>query len=226
MVELWLAHLRGPGAFRGRVVLLTNRPTLPLPDVELVRLEDTPRSRKDLFRQRPLAYDRLPVRAGERWMQMDADMLAIRPMAPLFAAPGETRLLASPSGLTALDNAAPLLGRPARLWYGRVRGWRGRRGVSACLTTCVGERWAELMRPWAEAVRRYDDGPRREPVGDQGILNYLLITGRIRVGALPDGLIHHVLRRDHEDAEAEARAHVLHFPNPWKLELMKRRSVV
>ena len=226
MVELWLAHLRGPGAFAGRVLLLTNQRTLPLPGVELVPIGDDATDRKALFRQRPLTWDRLPVRAGESWMQLDADSLALRPVEPLFARPGDRSLRCSPSGLTVLRNADPVLGRVGRLWHGRVRGWRERPGVSACLTSCMGEHWARLMAPWAEAVRRYQRRPTGKPVGDQGLLNLLYLTGRIEVSVLPPGLIHHV--RGEEDlfgAEANA-AHVLHFPNPWRAEQMRRRSVV
>lgn len=226
MMELWLSHLRGPGAFTGRVVLLTNESDLPLPDVELVPIEDSPRTRKDLFRQRPLAYDRLPVRPGERWMQMDADTLAVRPIEPLFARPGETTLRAAPSGLTLMENAAPALSRPARFWYGRVRGQNGRPGVSACITSCMGEHWHRLMAPWAAAIRRYNDRPRSTPVGDQGFLNLMHMTGQIDVTPLPAELIYHVRGEEDLYCEAAEGATVLHFPNPWKVELMTRRSVV
>lgn len=226
MVELWLAHLRGPGGFTGRVVLLTNEKDLPLPDVELVPIEDTAANRKELFRQRPLAYDRLPVRSGERWMQLDADTLAMRSIEPLFARPGDTTLRASPSGLTVIENAAPVLSRVERFWYGRVRGWHDRPGVSACLTSCTGEQWNRLMGPWAAAIRRHNARGSQAPIGDQGFLNLLYMKGEVSVTPLPAGLIYHVRGETDLYGGAAEQAHVLHFPNPWKLEFMKRRSLV
>lgn len=228
MVELWLAHLRGPGKFNGRVLLLTNQPVLPFRDVELVKMDDRAESRTGLFRQRPLAYDRLPVQPGERWMQMDADSLAVRPIEPLFVRRGDDRMVASPSGLTALANASPVLSRPRQIWYSRVRGWRGRMGVSACLTSCNAEHWQKLMRPWADAIREYNAiaAERSQPSGDQGFLNLMYISGKADITPLPPGLVFHVGKPEQLDEEAAQEAHWLHFPNPWKLELMKRRSVV
>ena len=226
MVELWLAHLRGPGRFAGRVVLLTNEPRLPLRDVELVPLGATPADRRQLFLQRVLAWDRLAVRRGEWWMQLDADTLVVRPLEALFPATDEATLWASPSGLTPLDpmHAASLLSRPQRLWYGRVRGWRRRLGVSACITTCAGAHWAALMGAWAGAIHAHGDRPVPE-LGDQSFLNLLHMTGAIRVRALPPALVHHVRTEADLGAAAAERAHVLHFPNPHKLAMMKQRSV-
>ena len=227
MVELWLAHLRGPGGFTGRVLLLTNQRNLPLGDVELMPLDDTPSDRRQLFLQRVLVYDRLPVRPGERWMQLDVDTLTVRPVEPLFAGPGETALRAAPSGLTPLDpmHARSLLRRPARLWYGRVLRWNGRLGVSACLTSCTGEHWPRLMGQWAAEIRHHEGKP--TPIlGDQSFLNLAHMTGRIKIAPLPAGSIHHVREEAEMEGDAAERASVLHFPNARKLDMMKEMSLV
>lgn len=160
-------------------------------------------------------------------MQLDVDALAVRPVEPLFAGPRETALRAAPSGLAAMDplHAHRLVGGPARLWYGRVLGWRRRLGVSACCTSCTGEQWPRLMGEWAAAIRRH--GRRPAPVlGDQSFLNLLYVTRRIGIRALPPGAIHHVYGEPDAEGEAAERARVLHFPNARKLEMMKQMSVV
>ena len=227
MVELWLAHLRGPGRFTGRILLLSNQRQLPLEDVEIVPLDDSPSDRRQLFLQRVLAYDRLPVRARERWMQLDVDTLSVRPVEPLFAGLGETALRAAPSGLTPLDpmHARFLLQRPARLWYGRVLRWNGRLGVSACLTSCAGEHWPRLMGQWAAEIRRHEGRP--TPIlGDQSFLNLAYMTGRMEIASMPAGSIHHVREEAEMEGQAAERATVLHFPNARKLDMMKKMSLV
>ena len=226
MVELWLAHLRGPGRFTGRVVLITNERRLPWSDVEPMPLGTVAQDRTRLFLQRVLIYDRLPVRAGETWMQLDVDALAVRPIEALFAGAADVGLRAAPSGFSPLHpmHARWLVRRHTRLWYGRVRGWDHRLGVSACLTSCTAERWHQSMGAWAALIRRH--GERPMPIlGDQSFLNLLYMTGKAGIRLVEDGAVLHVRdERDMESGPAE-EARVLHFPNPRKLAMMKQMSV-
>ena len=224
MARLWVDQLRGAGRFGGRVLLLTNLKDLP-PEatragVEPVRVDLGPVDRPGLFMQRVLLWERLPVEAGDRVMQLDLDALAMRPLDPLFESMSNESLSAAPSRLTPLDpmHAGPLLSRPRRVWK-RWLGWDRRAGLSASVTGGLYQPWQRAMRAWATAIRKHRGTP--PPLGDQSFLNLLLIRGSASLTAFPAGLIHHVGHEESPSLPAAEAASVLHFPFPDRLVAMR-----
>ena len=227
MAGLWASHLRGPGRFDGRLLLLTNVPGLRVEGAEPIAAPIRAADRRDLFLERVRRFRRLPVGPGDRVLQMDLDALAVAPIAPLFEAIRPGVLLASPSRLPPLaaDQAGTLLTAGERRRY-RALGWGRRPGVSACLTACDGASWPRLMGRWAAAIRSRCRGRPVPPLGDQSFLNVLFLTGAVPVRRFPRGLIHHVRRPGEPlDDPAAVRAAVLHFPTARRLEEMRRRSL-
>lgn len=224
MAELWAAHLRGPAAFGGRVILLTNVPGLKVDGAEPVRADFSATDRRSLFVERVRQARRVPVSTRGKVLQLDLDALAVRPLGPLFDAVRPGALSAATSGLTPLCHAhcGQLMTRRER-WLYRLRGWDRRRGVSACVTVCDGESFAPLMRRWSAAIRARGRGKPLPELGDQAFLNFLFLTGAAPVLRLPARLIQHV-RKPGETVDA--RAVVLHFPLPGKLAEMRRLSRV
>jgi hypothetical protein len=81
------------------------------------------------------------------------------------------------------------------------------------------------MRRWSAAIRVRGRGRPVPLLGDQSFLNFLFLTGAARIRRLPRRLIYHVRRPGIRlDDPAAARAAVLHFPIPRKLEEMRRWS--
>lgn len=228
MAQLWVAHLRGPARFDGRVVLLTNLPELQVADVEAIATPFSGADRQTLFLERVRRFRHVPVGPRDQVMQMDLDALAVAPLDSLFAETRPGELCAALSSLPPLDHdqAGGLLTRSER-WRYRIRGWEWRRGVSACVTCCDGASWTPLMRRWAAAIRGRGRGRPMPLLGDQSFLNFLFLTGAARVRRLPGHLVHHVRQAELPLPDpAAVRAAVLHFPMPQKLEEMHRRSRV
>lgn len=228
MATLWAAHLRGPGRFDGRVILLTNVPDLPaIPGVEFVLTSFDARDRSRLFMERVRHYRAVPSSTTARIMQLDLDALAIAPLAPLLARARAGRLLAARSGWSPLvhDHAGQLLTRPQR-WRYRLAGWSIRAGVSACVTLCHAGDWIRIMRRWAAGFRARPL-PRPPQLGDQAYLNWLFLTGALPVHRLPGTWVHHLRTPGEPSTDpAQRRATILHFPIPNKLREMRRLSRV
>lgn len=226
MASLWAAHLRGPGRFDGRVVLLTDVPDLRVRGAEPVVAPFRAADRRELFLQRVRQFRYVPVGPGDRVMQLDLDALAVAPLDPLFGTVRPGALTAARSALSPLahDNAGSVMTRGER-WACRLRGWHLRAGVSACVTACEGADWHRLMRRWSAAIRGRGRGRAVPPLGDQSFLNFLFLTGAAPVRRLPAHLVYHVRRPGlPPDDPAARRATVLHFPVPQKLDEMRRWS--
>lgn len=226
MASLWAAHLRGPGRFGGRVVLLTNLPDLRVDGAELIIAPFRAAERREFFLERVRRYRCVPVRAGDQVMQLDLDALTVAPVEALFAVIRPGVLMAARSGYSPLvhEHAGGLLARRER-WRYRLCGWYHRAGVSACVTACDGEVWPRVMRRWSAAMRGRGRGRPVPALGDQSFLNFLFVTGAAPVRRLPAALVYHARRPGVPlNDPAAARAVVLHFPIPQKLDEMRRWS--
>lgn len=230
MTRLWAAHLRGPGRHEGPVVLLTNLDDVSIDGVTLVRVHSRARERWEVLREcPPLAHRHLRPSAADRCMQIDLDSLVRHPLAPLFEAitPGEMRVAPSMLPLTHPQQLGSILGRWRLAWYGRVRDWNRRLGVSSSHTACTGADWPEFMGRWVSAIERHAEqvSPSRPP-GDQGYLNYLYAVDGVPMRRYGPEMIHHLRVPDEAPPEQIERARVLHFPVPDKLRRMREWSVV
>lgn len=226
MATLWAAHLRGPGRFDGRVILLTNLPDLRVEGAESIPAPFVAADRRALFLERVRQYRRLPVGPGDQVVQLDLDALAVAPVDRLFDAIRPGALMAARSGYSPLahEHAGGLLTRRER-WRYRVRGWYHRAGVSASVTACDGQTWPRVMRRWAASMRARGRGRPVPSLGDQSFLNFLFVTGAARVQRLPRAMVYHARRPGVPlDDPVAARAVVLHFPLPQKLDEMRRWS--
>lgn len=228
MARLWAGHLRGPGEHEGPVVLLTNLEDLSIEGVTAVPVRSRAAERRELLRECPsLALRHLRPGAGDRCMQVDVDSLARHPIAPLFhgIVEGEMRVAPSMLPLTHWQQLGLILGRWRLAWYGHVRGWKRRLGVSASHTGCAGTDWPGFMRRWVAAVEARParaDGTRSP--GDQAYLNYLYAVERVPMRRYGPGELHHLRVDDETPAERIERARILHFPVPDKLERMREWS--
>lgn len=226
MARLWAAHLREPGQFTGRILLLTNVPDLPaIKGVEFVAAPFAADDRRKLFIERVRRYSHVPARPGSRVMQLDLDALAVAPLGPLLAQCHPGRLTAARSGWSPLvpAHAGGLLSRAER-WRCRSLGWSWRAGVSASVTICSGEDWTWIMRRWAASfrARRRAQPP---PLGDQSYLNWLFVTGAVPMRRLEPRWVRHLRRAGRPAADPQLRgATILHFPIPDKLSEMRRLS--
>ena len=226
MAAMWAAHLRGPGRFIGRIILLTNLPQLRIAGVDAISTPFRAAQRRELFLERVRRSRHVPVEPQDQVMQLDLDTLALAPVEPLFGAIRPGLFMAARSGYSPLahQHAGGLMTRRER-WSYRVRGWYHRAGVSACVTACDGRTWPRVMRRWSAAMRARGRGRPVPELGDQSFLNFLFVTGAAPIARLPRRLVFHARRPglplDHPPA---ARAAVIHFPLPQKLQEMRRWS--
>jgi hypothetical protein len=226
MASLWAAHLRGPGRFEGRLIVLTNLPDLEIPGAECLTAPFEVASRPHLFLERVRQYRRVPVGPDDQVMQLDLDALAMAPVHALFDAIRPATLMAAQSGLPPLahEQAGNLMTRPER-WRYRVRGWYRRPGVSACVTVCNGADWPRLMECWVQAIDERGNGRPVPLLGDQSFLNLLFLTGHAKVRRLPKSLVYHVRKPDLPmDHPLATQATILHFPLKDRLPVMQRWS--
>ena len=226
MAAMWAAHLRGPGRFAGRIILLTNLPQLRIDGVDAIATPFRAAQRRELFLERVRHFRHVPVQPADQVVQLDLDALAIAPLEAVFDRIRPGTLMAARSGYSPLahQHAGSLMTRRER-WSYRLRGWYHRAGVSACVTACDGRTWPRVMRRWSAAMRARGRGRPAPELGDQSFLNFLFVTGAAPIARLPRRLIYHARRPGVplNDPDA-ARATIVHFPLPQKLEEMRRWS--
>lgn len=228
MANLWAAHLRGPGEHDGPIVLLTNLEELSVEGVMPVVTRSRAEERRELLRECPsLALRELRPADGDRLLQVDIDSLARHRIAPLFEGivEGEMRVAPSMLPLTHWQQLGLIFGRWRLAWYGRVRGWNRRLGVSSSHHGCAGGDWADFMGRWVSALERHPprfDGSRSP--GDQAYLNYLYAVEGVPMRRYGPDELHHLRPDDEAPREAIEAARILHFPLPDKLERMREWS--
>jgi hypothetical protein len=212
MMSRWFDHLRGPGQFKGDVLLFTNIAGVKRPGLKLQPLEDVPADPRRAHMHRVLCYDRVPVRDYDVAMQMDLDILARDDVNRLF--PSDERLWAARSQLRTLEwvHAWTLLPRWRRGLY-RYSGWRMREmGASACVVASATSAWEKNFGAWARLIRAHGD---REPPyqADQSFLNLLVLKRTVPIVCWPKELIRH---RDWDTAQG---AVLFHFPGRLKEQI-------
>lgn len=228
MARLWAAHLRGPGAHEGPILLLTNLESLSIEGASTVAVQSQARERRELLRECPsLALRHLEPADGDRYMQCDLDSLARHPIAPLFEGivEGEMRVAPSMLPLTHWQQLGLVFGRLRLAWYRRVRGWHRRPGVSSSHHGCAGRDWADFMGRWVSALERHPprfDGARSP--GDQAYLNYLYAVEDVPMRRYGPDELHHLRVEDEAPRDQIEAARILHFPLPDKLERMREWS--
>jgi hypothetical protein len=132
-LDIWLDHLRGPGCYRGDVLLFSNVQNMQRQELQVQPFENVPANDRRAHLHRALSCRDVPVRDYDVAMQMDLDLLAVNDINPLF--PRDTRLWAAPSDAPTLDwrHAWTLLLRWRRGIHKLVK-WRLHElGVSACV---------------------------------------------------------------------------------------------
>jgi hypothetical protein len=230
MARLWAAHLRGPAAHRGPVVLLSNLPDPGIDGLEVVPVQSRATTRREVFAERPrLARTALRPEAQDRYLQLDLDALARHSLEPLFRGirSGELRVAPSMLPVGGPHHAGHAWGPVRRFWLGRVRGWDRRPGVSASVNGCSGGDWDMVMGSWAGVIER--DRSRGVPLpelGDQAYLNELHGRRVVPMRRYGPGEVHHLRVDDEAPRERIDGARVLHFPLPEKLERMREWSRV
>jgi hypothetical protein len=215
---LWLDHLRGPGRYRGDVMLFTNAVDLPAGDVLRRPLCALPADSGHAFLNRVLMYEDVPVHDYDVALQMDLDILAVDDIAPLF--PRDDRLWAAPSNLRTLDrrHTWELLPRWRRGLH-RISGWRlDELGVSACVVASATSTWQRNFGAWANVIREFGDRPVPRQA-DQSFLNLLWLRGTIPIARWSPGEI------CHRDWDHTAGARLLHFPGARKEQMERFRRV-
>jgi hypothetical protein len=217
-LTMWLDHLRGPGGYRGDVLLFTNAADLPVRDVMLRPLRGVGADSSHAFLNRVLMYEDVPVREYDVALQMDLDILAVDDVAPLF--PRDERLWAAPSNLRTLDrrHTWELLPRWRRGLH-RLTRWRlNELGVSACVVGSATSAWRRNFGAWANVIREFRDRPVPRQA-DQSFLNLLWLRGTIPIARWSPREICH--REWHHAAEAR----LLHFPGARKDQMARFRKV-
>ncbi|HET7217934.1 MAG TPA: hypothetical protein VFJ02_07790 [Vicinamibacterales bacterium] len=218
MVDMWLDHLRGPGNYRGDVILFTNVETFDHPELILRPFPNVPADPLRAHLHRALSYRLVPVHDYDVAMQMDLDLLAVDDINPLF--PRDTRLWAAPSTATALDyrHAWTLLPLWRRRAY-KLFGWRmNEPGVSACVVASAAATWEQNFGAWAQLIRAHGD--RKIPrLADQGFLNLLYFTRRVPMSRWPFAAIRH------SDWDTATGARLLHFPCAQRVHMSRYRRV-
>lgn len=229
MARLWAAHLRGPGEHRGPVMLIGNVTDIQIEGATFVPFDCQAVESRQLLAETPVAaYQKLRPTPRDRLMQMDIDALTRHPIAPMFDAIRAGQMRVSPSSLplTHWQQAGRFLGR-SRRWYGWVRGWRWRLGVSSSLTACLGQDWERFVGRWAALAERYRDVPLDHPrPGDQGYLNHLYAFERLPMCRYGPEDIHHLREPETTPRDQVDQARVLHFPLHGKLSRMREWSRV
>src|SRR5262245_26940345 len=132
-VDVWIDHVRGPGAYTGDVILFTNVEKMERPDLIVRPFDGVPEDAKRAHLHRALSYRIVPIASYDVAMQMDLDLLAVDDLNPLF--PTDTRMWAAPSDACTLDwrHAWTLLPRWKRGLH-KLFKWRvSEPGVSACV---------------------------------------------------------------------------------------------
>ncbi len=227
VVELWLAHLRGPGGHRGDTLLFTDSPeALARLDVRTAPFGGPAATPAELFLRRVRNGLRIEAEGHTAIVQMDLDMLAIAPLEGFF--PRDGALWAAASGLDLFERR--------HLGYFFPRGWRRRwealraglrrrrrPPVSACLVAARGDRWRGHLERWCAAIEQaaaaVPEAP--PPLGDQTVLNLVHHRGWIPVRAFPESWI------QHRGWAPGPETRVLHFAGvPDRLAAMRRFAVV
>jgi hypothetical protein len=204
-LDVWLDHLRGPGAYAGDVLLFANIAGIERPDLIVRPFENVPADDRRAHLHRVLSYRDVPAENYDVAMQMDLDLLAVDDINPLF--PRDTRLWAAPSDAATLDwrHAWTLLPRWQRGVY-KLFKWRmSELGVSACVVASAAETWEKNFGAWARVIR--DRGDRPIPhLADQSFLNFLYLKRIVPMTRWSPQLIRH------RDWERAVGARLLHFP--------------
>ena len=216
--DVWLDHLRGPGAYRGDVMLFTNVPGMQRPDLIMRPLENVPAEPRRAHVHRALSYEDVPVRDYDVAMQMDLDLLAVADLDPLF--PRDTRLWAAPSDGTTLDwrHAWTLLPRWRRGAH-KLLGWRmNEAGVSACVVASATSTWEHNFGAWARVIRKHGDRPLPH-MADQSFLNLLYLDQVVEMTRWPADAIRH------RDWDRAIGARLLHFPCSRREHMHRYRKV-
>jgi hypothetical protein len=215
---MWLDHLRGPGGYRGDVLVFTNAVDLPARDVMVLPLRAVPDNSRHGFLNRVLMYEDVPVRDYDVALQMDLDILAVDDVAPLL--PRDERLWAAPSDLRTLDrrHTWELLPRWRRGLH-RATGWRLHElGVSACVVGSATSAWHRNFAAWAGVIREFGDRPMPRQA-DQSFLNLLWLRGTIPIARWSPQEI------CHREWHHAAAARLLHFPGARKDQMERFRRV-
>jgi hypothetical protein len=217
-LDMWLAHVRGPGRFEGDVILFTNIDGIAPKGAFVRAFPDVPADARRAHVHRALSYGLVPAGDYDVAMQMDLDLLAVADINPLF--PRDERLWAAPSDAAMLDwrHAYPLLPRRRR-WLHRFSGWRMHElGVSACVVASATSVWERNFGAWARAIRDHADRPLPH-LADQSFLNLIYFTQGVDMCRWPPHLIRH------RDWDTAAGACLLHFPCSRREHMLEYRIV-
>jgi hypothetical protein len=213
-LDIWLDHLRGPGAYEGDVILYTNVAGIRWPDLIVRPFDGVPADPRRAHLHRALSYRIVPVQQYDVVMQMDLDLLAVDDINPLF--PTDRQMWAAPSDACTLDwrHAWTLLPRWRRRFH-KLFGWRTHElGVSACVVASAAETFEKNFGAWARVIEEHDD--REIPhLADQSFLNLVYFKRLVPMTRWDPTLI------CHQNWEAAVGARVLHFPCSRRSEMQR-----
>ena len=183
MTRLLVASLRGPGRYGGEIAVLTDGAFEENgQDVRIVRDDGA----HDAFAVKCAKARAASLLDGERYdriLWLDADMVAIRDVAPLFAHAREDLCAGDEYPFNTL-RAASVGG--ALSWWERLRHLRTW-GINAGCFCLPGSAFRSTLDLWREEILRFR--PRMRRWVDQPPLNALIARRRIRFTPYPRGWI-------------------------------------
>jgi len=217
-LDVWLDHLRGPGAYAGDVILFTNVAQVSRRDLIVRPFDDVPADARRAHLHRALSYRIVPIQDYDVVMQMDLDLLAVDDINQLF--PTDRRMWAAPSDARTLDwrHALPLLPRWGRGLH-KLLGWRTNElGVSACVVASAAETFHTNFGAWAAAIERH--GARELPhLADQSFLNLVYFKRIVPLTRWSPKLIRH------QNWDTAVGACLFHFPCSRRSEMLRFAKV-
>lgn len=217
MYDLWLRHLRGPGCYRGDILLITDYEELERDGVQLVAPQFKGATVQSLFFARVYNHEVVPAANYDVVLQTDLDVLAVRDVGPLFEAPAP--FCAASSGLRLYDcrQAGNWRDFPGTAWKSLWPTQRRRAGVSASVFACRGAAWTECMQVWSRLCRRYEQ--RSLVYADQTILNVMYANQEIPIKPYDPSWIRHRDWAYHPDAI------LWHFPTVQRQDVMREHAL-
>jgi len=219
LLDMWLAHLRGPGKYRGDVILFNNLEGIERDGLLLRPMPDVPADSRRAHLQRILCYDLVPTSDYDVALQLDLDILAIDDVNPLF--PRDEQLWAAPSDLLMLEwrHAWTLLPKWRRAMHKLTRWRMNELGASACVVASQTSVWERNFGSWAGLIRAHGDRPAPH-FADQSFLNLLRLKGSVPMACWPrERIVHNNWDRRRDGAT------LLHFPGAGKQVMPQYRVV-
>ena len=218
LLDLWYAHLRGPGQYTGDVLLFSSVKDVERPGLTVQPFQSVPADSRRAFLQRVLWYDHVPAREYDVAIQLDLDVLAMTDVDRMF--PRDEQLWAAPSDLLTLDwrHAWTLLPKWRRAVH-KFSGWRMNEwGVSASVVGSATTAWEKNFGAWARLIRKHGDRPVPH-FSDQSFLNLLFLKRTVPITPWSRELI------VHQNWEQTPGACLMHFPGGQKKHIPRFRKV-